>query len=138
MDNTNREPRNHAQTASGWDLWLGVWLLLSGYAVVSNDPLVTNNLICGFVIAALSLFRFSGAFDAGWISWLTVPVGIWVAVSPWAIQSMTESSPTMGMMINNVIVGLAVVAFSIWSAQATHYQHVAQRQHEAHGPSFGM
>jgi hypothetical protein len=62
---------------------------------------VQHNLIMGIAIAVLGLgFTVTPARMYG-LSWAICAMGIWMIVSPWIVGS----SPDMGVIINNVIIG---------------------------------
>src|SRR5262249_48882130 len=138
VDNISYEPRNHVQTASGLNILAGIWLFLSGYALPENDPMVTNNLIAGFLVAAFATFRYVGAYEESWMSWLEVVFGAWIIASPWVLVGHMNHGPTVLTILSNVITGAAVIAFGIWSAMSTYHQRHVRRLHNPVRPTYGM
>ncbi|MFE2091244.1 SPW repeat protein [Streptomyces sp. NPDC059460] len=67
----------------------------------SQPTLVQHNLIMGIAIAVLGL-GFTAMPDRMYgLSWAICAMGIWMIVSPWVVGS----SPDMGVILNNVIIG---------------------------------
>ncbi|MFF8469726.1 SPW repeat protein [Streptomyces griseus] len=79
------------------------WVL---HFTASQPALVTHNLVMGIAIAVLALgFTVMPARMYG-LSWAICAMGAWIIVSSWVVGS----SPDVGVVINNIIVGgLAVL-----------------------------
>ncbi|MEW2486214.1 SPW repeat protein [Streptomyces sp. NPDC048411] len=79
------------------------WVL---HFTASQPTLVQHNLIMGIAIAVLGL-GFTVMPDRMYgLSWAICAMGIWMIISPWVVAS----SPDMGVILNNVIIGgLAVL-----------------------------
>jgi hypothetical protein len=79
------------------------WVL---HFTASQPTLVQHNLIMGIAIAVLGLgFTLMPERMYG-LSWAICAMGIWMIISPWVVAS----SPDMGVILNNVIIGgLAVL-----------------------------
>ncbi|MEV7232703.1 SPW repeat protein [Streptomyces sp. NPDC051020] len=79
------------------------WVL---HFTASQPTLVQHNLIMGIAIAVLGL-GFTVMPDRMYgLSWAICAIGIWMIISPWVVAS----SPDMGVVLNNVIIGgLAVL-----------------------------
>ncbi|MFV5994064.1 SPW repeat protein [Streptomyces sp. NPDC056231] len=79
------------------------WVL---HFTASHPTLVQHNLIMGIAIAVLGL-GFTVMPDRMYgLSWAICAMGIWMIISPWVVAS----SPDMGVILNNVIIGgLAVL-----------------------------
>ncbi|MFI6060225.1 SPW repeat protein [Streptomyces sp. NPDC051286] len=79
------------------------WVL---HFTASQPTLVQHNLIMGIAIAVLGLgFTVMPERMYG-LSWAICAIGIWMIISPWVVAS----SPDMGVILNNVIIGgLAVL-----------------------------
>ncbi|MFE7326019.1 SPW repeat protein [Streptomyces sp. NPDC057565] len=74
------------------------WVL---HFTASQPTLVQHNLIMGIAIAVLGL-GFTAMPDRMYgLSWAICAMGIWMIVSPWVVGS----SPDMGVVLNNVIIG---------------------------------
>jgi hypothetical protein len=87
--------------------FLGVWLLTCPLTFVYKDePMVINDLICGFLICLFSLLSVN-PFRL-WAPWGTTMVGLWLNVAPlifWATEAFTYN--------NDTIVGILVIVFSL-------------------------
>jgi hypothetical protein len=109
--------RAQVQTASGLDVLAGIWLIISpfiiGYGALTGAT--TNDVILGIVIGILAAIRFFGAYEAAFISWINVILGIWVLISPWVIGYSTHT----GALANNIVMGIIVIILAAWSALAT-------------------
>jgi hypothetical protein len=109
--------RAQVQTASGLDVLAGIWLIISpfiiGYGALSGAT--TNDVILGIVIGILAAIRFFGAYEAAFISWINVILGIWVLISPWVLGYSTNN----GALANNIVMGIIVIILAAWSALAT-------------------
>jgi hypothetical protein len=85
---------------------LGAWLFLTpwllGYA--STRVASWNAWLCGLAIAALAAKALVDF--AEWEEWMNVILGLWVAASPWFVETLHEPLPqTM-----HLVLGLGVVA----------------------------
>ncbi len=93
-----------------WTSWLlGIWLLLSPWALFfDHEPLARYNALAvgGLIIVAeiveLSIFRH-------WEEWINVVLGVWLAVSPWALGLQSAAARW-----NFLIVGVLVVALALY------------------------
>ena len=90
---------------------LGIWLMFSPWVLnYSTEQTATVN---AFVIGMALLATALGAvfLPAQWEEWTEVGLGIWLAVSPWALAFSAERAAT----ICAVVTGLAVIAFAVWT-----------------------
>lgn len=87
----------------------GAWAALSpwvlGFAYI-NPTMAVNNLFIGVVVAALGLGITGTAERGGGLSWIAIPLGGWLIISMWIGAVI---SPGIGMMVNNIITGAAIV-----------------------------
>ncbi|MFE7707686.1 SPW repeat protein [Streptomyces sp. NPDC057486] len=74
------------------------WVL---HFTASQPTLVQHNLIMGIAIAVLGLGFTAMPERMYGLSWAICAMGIWMIVSPWVVGS----SPDMGVILNNVIIG---------------------------------
>ncbi|MGW3654607.1 SPW repeat protein [Streptomyces sp. NPDC005151] len=87
------------------------WVL---HFTASQPTLVQHNLIMGIAIAVLGL-GFTAMPDRMYgLSWAICAMGIWMIVSPWVVGS----SPDMGVILNNVIIGGLAVLLGLACAGA--------------------
>ena len=120
MDSAVNTRRTQVQLASGLNLLVGIWLIISAYVVYAQGSMTTNNVICGIAIAVLAAIRAFGAYDQSWLSWVNAAIGVWVVVSPWAVAGAAgPAGPTREMFINNCITGGVAIVLGIWSALTT-------------------
>ncbi|MGW0937316.1 SPW repeat protein [Streptomyces sp. NPDC002666] len=88
------------------------WVL---HFTTSQAPLVTHNLIMGIAIAVLGLgFTVMPQRMYG-LSWAICAMGAWMIISPWVVGS----SPDMGVVLNNVIIGGLTVLLGLVCAGAS-------------------
>lgn len=110
MENTNQ-----ARTASIINLIAGIWLIISPSALgFVNSATQTNNVWLGFIVGILALIRAIWPKQTVWASWLNILAGIWLIISPFVLGFVMSSE-----RINDVIIGIIVAAFAIWSTGAT-------------------
>ncbi|NJC85690.1 SPW repeat protein [Planosporangium mesophilum] len=102
-----------AKSVDGLALLSGLYLALSpwvvGFRPIAGD-LASNNLICGLAVALLAL-----AFATMWgrthgLSWVVPVIGAWTIVAPWVIRGRAVDA---GMIANNVITGLVILALGL-------------------------
>lgn len=95
-------------------LLLGLWQFVTpwvyGYALDSATAI--NALIAGAVIALLAAFDLYKTYV--WAVVLNLLVGIWVAISPWVLKVAEQRT----VMLNEVIVGLAVLILALWELRS--------------------
>lgn len=49
-----------------------------------------------------------------WQNWVNVVVGLWLAASPWILETAAEESRPM--IVNCVVSGLLIATFALWGA----------------------
>ena len=96
------------------DVFAGIWLLLSPFVIhFHNAPrAVETNVVCGIIVALLAAVRALAAPRQAWISWLNALVGLFVLLSPWALDFARAHAATT----NNVAAGITIIALACWSA----------------------
>jgi hypothetical protein len=111
------------------NLVLGAFLFLTPWLFASTPGVGIwpgaegwNNWIAGIVIAALSIAALLSF--AEWEEWLNLIIGLWVIVSPWALDFAGHTAA----MWSNVVVGVifaTVAAIEIWLQRgaALHVTH---------------
>ncbi|THA67228.1 hypothetical protein E6R60_32050 [Streptomyces sp. A0642] len=88
------------------------WVL---HFTASQTSLVTHNLIMGIAIAVLGLgFTVTPQRMYG-LSWAICAIGVWMIISPWVVGS----SPDVGVVLNNVIIGGLAVLLGLVCAGAS-------------------
>ena len=106
-------------------LLLGLWLFISPFVLGydSSSAIAMNVFIFGALIALMAAFDLYKTH--AWAVVINLLAGLWVAVSPWVDTLADRSS----LMINNVIVGAAVVVLALWELRSDPelYRQVAGR-----------
>jgi hypothetical protein len=84
-DGANRPVR----MTSGINALLGLWIVISPWAVGAPSPAVARSATAaGLVIAVCSAIRFMSRGTAA-LSWANVVLGGWVVLSPWVYGGYT-------------------------------------------------
>lgn len=87
----------------------GAWAALSpwvlGFAYI-NPTMAVNNLFVGVVVAALGLGITGTAERSGGLSWIAIPLGVWLIISMWIGAVL---APGGGLIVNNIITGAVIV-----------------------------
>jgi hypothetical protein len=99
-------------------LALAPWAL--GFA--SDQMMATNAWASGFaiaVVALLALTRF-----AEWEEWISLALGLWVAVSPWVLGFAGHETATWTHVVIGLIVA-ALAALTLWHTHQTPPQATA-------------
>jgi hypothetical protein len=89
----------------------GLYTAISPWVVhfhSTNTTITVNNLVLGLALAAIGLGLAMFPERSLGMSWMLVPIGIWLIISPWVV-SIGHGAPA-GVIWNNVVVGaLAIV-----------------------------
>ena len=89
---------------------LGVWLVLSPWALgfQGNLTVMANVVIVGLLLVAAAL----GAIflPRAWEEWTEGVLGLWLAVSPWALGFSTLESAR----VTAVATGVVVIVLALW------------------------
>jgi hypothetical protein len=99
-----------------WEDWcdwlLGIWLLLSPWALVFHyEPAALRNaVIVGFLVVlaeavTLTVFR-------PWEEWVNVALGAWLVVSPWVLHVAHPAATANFIVTGALIAGLAL--YEVW------------------------
>ncbi len=93
---------------------LGLWLFISPVALdyAPGSAEAINAYVAGGVMTLLAAFDLYKTYV--WAVLLNLAIGIWVAVSPWALQVAGVGSITT----NFVLSGLAVVVLALWELRS--------------------
>ncbi len=104
------------RTASGVNVVLGIWLIASPWVFnFSGRAPVLNSVLVGALIAMLGVVRLAALQESAGVSGINLLLGFWTIVSPWASGYVANK----GAVANNIMVGVLVIAFAVWSARAT-------------------
>lgn len=89
---------------------VGVWLILSPWALgfQSDMTVLANAVIVGILLLATAL----GAIfvPRAWEEWTETALGVWLAISPWALGFSAMQNAT----ISAVVSGLVVAVLALW------------------------
>jgi len=104
----------------GLVMMTGLYAAISPWVLhfhTTNGSLTANNLILGLALAAIGLGLAMFPERVLGMSWLLVPIGIWMIISPWVVS--TGHSASKGLIWNNVVIGaVAVVLGAVAMAMA--------------------
>lgn len=116
----NTNERVMARNGSTINLIVGIWFMLSpyifGYAAMATQR--WNDIIVGFIIAILALYRLFNPARAEWVSIVNAILGLWLIVSPFVMFY-----PTLNARWDNIIAGLIVLIAGGYSANVTRQMH---------------
>jgi hypothetical protein len=119
-----RDYAAQARTASGANIVLGIWLIVSPWVFdYRGKSAVLGGVTVGVLIALLAAIRVASLHDSAGLSGINLLLAFCTVVSPWAYEYATNE----GALLNNIIVGIFIAALAIWSALATDAEH-------RHGP----
>jgi apolipoprotein N-acyltransferase len=96
----------------------GLYLAISPWILHfqgTNASMRVNNLVLGLAMAAIGLGLAMFPERSTGLSWMLIPIGVWLIISPW-VASAGHSAPK-GIIWNNIIVGaLACVLGAVTGA----------------------
>lgn len=105
-----------ARIASGANVVLGIWLIASPWVFdYSGRAPVLNSLFVGALIAMLAALRLASVHESAGVSGINLLLGFWTIVSPYA----SGYAANKGAVGNNIMVGVLVMTFALWSMRAT-------------------
>ncbi len=87
----------------------GVWTAISPWVLgfsLTSPAMRNQDLIIGLVVAAIGLGVTGMAERGGGLSWVAVPLGIWLIISTWVVPSM---GPGIGLIWSNVVAGAVMI-----------------------------
>lgn len=117
-----RDYAAQARTASGINILLGIWLLISPWVFdYSGRATVLNSVIVGALIALFAAIRLASLENSPGLSGVNLALALWTIASPW----VCDYSANVGAMRDSVILGILIAALASWSLCAT----VADEKH---------
>jgi hypothetical protein len=124
----NKDHISQVTLASGINVLLGVWLIISpwfyGYAAgPAPAGVALNNVIVGILIVICAALRSFSPDRKVFLSGINIVLAIWTLISPW-IYAYGADGP---LFWTNIIVGIVVIALAIWSGSATYVDRSHQR-----------
>lgn len=109
------DSRSQIKSASGFNLLLGLWLIIAPFLLsYATSASRGNDITIGIIVALLAAFRLLGVYRAAWLSWLNALLGIWLIIAPFVLRYGSSSA-----LWNDVIVGLFIAFLGLWSATAS-------------------
>lgn len=93
---------------------IGVWLFVSPWVLgypPDSTPAV-NAYVAGAIIAVLAAFDLLKTYV--WAVLLNIVVGVWVAVSPWLVDTVRDP----GMTWSLVLAGIATIVLGVWELRS--------------------
>lgn len=98
--------------ASWLNILAAIWLIIAPYVLgYFNATARTNDLWLGIIVGILAVIRLVA--HAAWAGWLNVVAGIWLIIAPFVLRY-----PGTTAVWNDVILGILVAAFALWSSGA--------------------
>jgi hypothetical protein len=105
-----------ARTASGVNILLGVWLIVSPWAFdYSGRSAALSSVTVGALIALLAAIRLASLHNSAGLSGINLLLAFWTAAAPW----IYEYAVNTGALWNNIVVGILISVLAVWSALAT-------------------
>jgi VIT1/CCC1 family predicted Fe2+/Mn2+ transporter len=113
--NTPSAPATSARHLSGFSAGLGAWLIVApfllGYELVAP---MANDVVCGVLVLALAVTRYSKPLANVWASWTVAGIGAWLIFAPYVLAPYE-----FGAYWNDLVVGALLVLTGASSALAT-------------------
>src|SRR5215831_6540490 len=106
LSTSSRYSRGPNTAASTFNVLMGIWLIISTFALMAFNNLPSarwNNVIVGILVGLFGLVRTSTNAPACW-SWSNLVLGIWLIISPFVLGF----SYVFAAMWHNVIAGIVV------------------------------
>ncbi len=96
---------------------LGVWLIIAPFILTFPSAVAMwNSIIVGVIVLILSWIRAANPASSPGLSWINAILGLWLIVAPFVLNMATT---TMSARWNDIVLGIAVIVFSVWAALAT-------------------
>ena len=109
----NLKPQDWINLILAIALFISPWVV--GFAPLTTpawNAWIVAIVLAVFAVAALSAFAL-------WEEWVNLVLGLWLVISPWALQFAAHTN----IMWTNVVLGVLVAAVSAWAVW-DHGQHV--------------
>jgi hypothetical protein len=104
------------QVFSGFNLVLGLWLIISPFLLHYSDMAVLwNSIVVGVLVIMLAWMRESNPTKSPWMSWINAFLGLWMVTVPF-IMGAADSATTLW---NCILVGGAITVLGTLSAMVT-------------------
>lgn len=89
----------------------GLYLAISPWILhfnTTSTSMMVNNLVLGLAMAAIGLGLAMFPERSMSLSWMLIPIGIWLIISPWVVPA-THGSPK-GIIWSSIVVGALACA----------------------------
>ncbi len=108
-----------------------VWLGFAPFALHYGFPTLsaavdTNDVTVAVVVGALAFTRVVAPRDLPWFSVLSAVLGAWLVLAPLVLDYSAARQPGYAV-VNDVVVGLALLVLGTVSATMTYRQRAAER-----------
>jgi SPW repeat len=111
-----RDYAAQARTASGINILLGIWLIVSPWVFdYSGRAPVLNSVYVGALVALLAAFRLATLRRSAGLSAINLILALWTIASPW----VCGYSANVGAVRDNLLLGIAIAMLAGWSGSAT-------------------
>ena len=116
------------RTLSKFSLLLGIWLVISPFALALTSSAIWNNVICGAAVFVLAVVRLSRPPGTRAASMLNALLGIWLVFAPFVLDFAAGEA-----VWNNMLAGMLVLMLALSSAaqMANHSGRVRGRAADA-------
>ncbi len=95
---------------------LGVWLIIAPFILTFPSMVAMwNSIIVGVIVLILSWIRAANPASSPGLSWINAILGLWLIVAPFVLRMVSSTSARW----NDIVLGIAVIVFSVWAALAT-------------------
>lgn len=102
---TGKEGRR-VEMMEGLVMLTGLYLAISPWILHFHGAgrgMTVHNLVLGLAMAAIGLGLAMFAERSRSLSWMLIPIGIWLIISPWVVPAAHHSPK--GIIWNNVVIG---------------------------------
>ncbi len=98
------------------DIILGTWLIVAPFVLTYPSMVaVWNSIIVGALVIILAGIHAANPTRAPGLNWITAILGVWVIAAPFVLHMASTTSTRW----NDIVIGAAIVVFSVWSALTT-------------------
>jgi hypothetical protein len=95
---------------------LGLWIAVSAAVLQLNAALARSDVLIGILGVGVAVWSLRAAATNHIPAWLSLAVGFWVMVSPWAL----DSPPDPVVFASNAISGAVMVIFATVRSVGSH------------------
>jgi hypothetical protein len=100
------------RTASGLNLILGIWLIISAFILAATAAAFWNNVLVGIFVLVLASTRVSRpTVSTKPLGWTNAVVALWLIIAPFVLGYVSLAETW-----NSIGVGVLLLIFAAWSA----------------------